>query len=420
METTADVVVLGGDLAAGVAAASLAKSGLTTSLVVPASADGTGRLPTVTLWGTELDRAAPELVEALPVERRVVAHRFGFLTPETSVVFDYQDATWARGAPVARILDRVAVATATARAAGAAGASVRSAGESVKIERDEKGRVAGVSLDGTRIRSRLVLLSDPAWFGPLESPGGRREISAAALWPVGARAIENRFSVRPGESVTLQAVVADAPPRLVLGSVTPRAEAIELRVTVARMQGTPTSEDATSALTAFARNPAVAPWVVGVDPAPVHVEPVVEWPGTSGVEQPGLWLLGEAAGLHYATVVASRDAHYGVRSGLVAARAAADYLREGHPRGTVGYSAGLRGAGIASSMARERTARAWRWDPRMHRTYPELLGRLFHELMSETGARKRRITATLREVHRASGLGWTPLIRDALSAGDLL
>lgn len=420
MEATADVVVLGGDLAAGVAAASLAKSGHTTSLVLPGPSEGAGRLPTVTLWGTELDRAAPELAESLGVERRVVGHRVGFLTDVASVVVDYHDATWTRGPPAARILDRSAVVDACARAAASAGAAVRSSSESVKVERDAKGKVAGVSVDGSRIRSRLVLLSEPAWIGPLESTVGRRELSAAALWPVGARAIENRFSVRPGEATTMQAVVADSPPRLVLGSVTPRAEAIELRVTVARLSGTPTPEDATSALAAFARNPAVAPSVAGVEPSPPRVEPVVEWPGPSKVEQPGLWLLGEAAGLHYATVVASRDAHFGVRSGLVAARAAADYLREGQPRGTVGYSAGLRSAGITSAMARERTARRWRWDPRMHRSYPELLARLFHELMSETGARKRRIGATLRVVHRASGLGWTPILRDALSAGDLL
>ena len=89
-----DVIVVGAGMAGCAAAIRLAKGGSRVLLLERGEAAGAKNLSGGILWGNDLARVLPAWREEMPLERHVVRKRFGFLTGDGALSFDFEDAGW--------------------------------------------------------------------------------------------------------------------------------------------------------------------------------------------------------------------------------------------------------------------------------------------------------------------------------------
>src|SRR5579863_446338 len=91
-----DVIVVGAGMAGSAAALRLAQAKVNVLLLERGAEPGSKNLSGGILWGNDLARVLPNWAEEMPVERHLVRKRFGFLTNDGAVSFDYEDELWRR------------------------------------------------------------------------------------------------------------------------------------------------------------------------------------------------------------------------------------------------------------------------------------------------------------------------------------
>src|SRR5579863_8988984 len=96
-----DVIVVGAGMAGSSAALKLAQGGANVLLLERGAEPGAKNLSGGILWGNDLAKLLPNWAEEMPLERHIVRKRFGFLTTESAVSFDFEDDLWRRAPYVA-------------------------------------------------------------------------------------------------------------------------------------------------------------------------------------------------------------------------------------------------------------------------------------------------------------------------------
>src|SRR5215469_6402948 len=119
-----DLIVVGAGMAGSAAAIRAAKGGLNALLVDRSPEPGAKNLSGGILWGHDLDAILPRWWEEMPVERHVVRKRFGVLTADDAVSFDFEDHRWKAAPYVAHSVLRARTDAWLAKKAEEAGATV--------------------------------------------------------------------------------------------------------------------------------------------------------------------------------------------------------------------------------------------------------------------------------------------------------
>jgi electron transfer flavoprotein-quinone oxidoreductase len=202
-----DVIVVGAGMAGSSAAIRLAQGGANVLLLERGAEAGVKNLSGGILWGHDLDRILPGWWHEMPVERHIVRKRFGFLTAESAVSFDFDDARWRHEPYVAHSVLRARTDAWLAKKAEDAGATVVT---SVPVERLhwEGTKVHGVVQGGETMTAPVTILADGAnsrlALGTPIRPQPRLNADATELgikevYRLDAARIEERFQLAPGE-----------------------------------------------------------------------------------------------------------------------------------------------------------------------------------------------------------------------------
>ncbi|MGI0155930.1 MAG: FAD-dependent oxidoreductase, partial [Thermoplasmata archaeon] len=220
-----DVIVVGAGMAGGSAAIRLAQGGANVLLLERGAEPGAKNLSGGVLWGHDLDAILPHWWQEMPVERHLVRKRFGFLTKESAVTFDLEDAGWRSEPYVAHTVLRARTDAWLAKKAEAAGATVVS---SVPVERLnwEGPRVHGIVQGGETMTAPVTILADGAnsrlaLGTPIRPdprlPGTATELGMKEVYRLDPTVIQDRFNVGPGEGHAEEWVTGIFPPGVMGG-----------------------------------------------------------------------------------------------------------------------------------------------------------------------------------------------------------
>jgi len=156
-----DAIVVGAGFAGSSAAIRLAQGKANVLLVERGEEPGVKNLSGGILWGHDLDKIVPSWATEMPVERHIIAKRFGFLTDGRGVSFEYQEAGWDKPPYNGHSVLRSRTDAWMAKKAEEAGATVISAVPVEKLN-VEDGIVHGVVQGGEVVSAPLTLVCDGA------------------------------------------------------------------------------------------------------------------------------------------------------------------------------------------------------------------------------------------------------------------
>jgi electron transfer flavoprotein-quinone oxidoreductase len=422
-----DVIVVGAGLAGCSAAIRLAQGGANVLLLERGDAPGQKNLSGGVLWGHDLDAILPGWWTEMPVERHIVRKRFGVLTADDALSFEFSDHTWARSPYIAHSVLRARTDAWLAKKAEEAGATLV---PSVPVERLnwEGSRVHGVIQGGETMTAPVTILCDgtnsrlslgtPIRPNPRLAAEGT-EIGIKEVYRLDPGTIEDRFAVGPGEGHAEEWVAGMFPPGVMGGGFLYTNQdtiSLGLILNIGSLFGRNVySHDLVER---FKLHPAIAGRLKGAE----LVEYGAKLIGSGWASRPaafhgeGWMVAGDAAGFIFSNGLVIQGMNYAVRSGILAADTALA-ARSSHDASSAtlaGYAAGLERTGILADFRDFARLDRVKWNPRIYSLYPRFATELFHALMTETGGRKQPVRHLMRAVQRSAGVSMLALARDGI------
>ncbi len=428
-----DAIVVGAGMAGCSAAIRLAQGGASVLLLERGAEPGAKNLSGGVLWGRDLDRILPNWAREMPVERHVVRKRFGFLTGEDSVAFDYEGSGWRREPYVAHSVLRSRTDAWLAQQAESAGATVVPA---VPVDSLlwEGTRVKGVVQGGENMTAPVTIVADGTnsrlTLGTPIRPEARlsgeaTELGMKEVYRLEPTVIEERFNLEPGEGHAEEWVTGIFPPGVMAGGFlyTNRDTlSLGLIVKVGSLFGK--GVYAHDLVERFKQHPAIQRKLRGA----TLVEYGAKLIGSGWASRPaafhgdGWMVAGDAAGFVFSNGIVIQGMNYAVRSGLEAAETALAAKAAGNASAArlAEYDRRLESTGILSDFRDFAGMDRVKWNSRIYTAYPKFATELFHAMMADTGAPKRHLRQLLRTAQRAAGLSTRALVKDAIAvARDL-
>ncbi len=428
-----DAIVVGAGMAGCAAAIRLAQGGANVLLLERGSEPGAKNLSGGVLWGHDLDRIVPDWRREMPLERHLVRKRFGFLTADDSVAFDFEDASWRKEPYAAHTVLRARTDAWLAKQAEAAGATVVA---SVPVDSLlwDGSRAKGVVQAGEPMTAPVTILADGAnsrlALGTPIRPASRlageaTELGIKEVYRLDASVLEERFGLEPGEGHAEEWVAGIFPPGVMAGGFlyTNRDTiSLGLIVNVASLLGK--GVYAHDMVERFKQHPAILRRLRGGELVEYGAKLISSgWASRPSAFHGDGWMVaGDAAGFVFANGIVIQGMNYAVRSGLEAAETALAAKAAGgaSPSRLREYDRRLEASGILADFREFAGMDRVKWNPRMYTAYPRFAGALFHALMTESGKPKRHLRQMLRSAQREAGLSTPTLVRDALAvARDL-
>ncbi len=422
-----DAIVVGAGMAGSAAAIRLAQGGANVLLLERGEQAGQKNLSGGILWGDDLARILPRWREEMPVERHLVRKRFGFLTGDRSLAFDYEDGAWRAPPYVAHTVLRARTDAWLAQQAEAAGATVVT---SVPVERLawEGSRVRGVVQGGETMTAPVTIVADGAnsrlTLGTPIRPAPRlseeaTELGVKEVYRLDPARLEERFQLGAGEAHAEEWVLGLYPPGVKAGGFlyTNRDTlSIGVIVQVASLFGSGIA--AHDLVETFKQHPTVQRALRGAELVEYGAKLISSgWASRPAAFHGDGWMVaGDAAGFVFSNGIVIQGMNYAVRSGLEAAETAllAREARDGSAARLAEYDRRLERTGILPDFRDFEGMDRVKWNPRFYTYYPKFATELFHGMMGSGAGRKEHLFRTMRKAQRAVGLGTTTLLRDGL------
>ncbi|MCI4372131.1 MAG: FAD-dependent oxidoreductase [Thermoplasmata archaeon] len=422
-----DVIVVGAGMAGSAAAIRLAQGGANVLLLERGAAPGVKNLSGGILWGHDLDRILPGWWHEMPVERHIVRKRFGFLTSDSAVSFDFDDATWRKEPYVAHSVLRAKTDAWLAQKAEEAGATVVS---SVPVDRLnwEGPRVHGVVQGGETMTAPVTILADGAnsrlALGTPIRPQPRLEAGATELgikevFRLDAARIEERFQLGPGEGHAEEWVAGQFAPGVMGGGfLYTNADTISvgLILNIQSLYGRGVYSQ--ELIEQFRLHPTIAARLKDAELVEYGAKLISSgWASRPAAFHGDGWMVaGDAAGFVFSNGLVIQGMNYAIRTGLEAAETALTSEKAGDASAThlAQYDQRLESSGVLSDFRDFEKMDRVKWNPRFYTAYPRFATELFHALMTETGDRKRPIRRVLRKARKAAGLSTATLLKDGV------
>jgi flavin-dependent dehydrogenase len=417
----ADVVVVGGGLAALSAAASLAQAGVGVRVYDRGHFDG--RPGGGIVSGTTLaPLGGPSVPMEAPYDRNVGERKWLFLTGEGDVTLDFLDAPSPMPSEGLHTVRHSTLAPWLAERAKTLGADLRPGAVVEGLQRDRRGAICGVRVAGADVDAQVTILADGGGLRPV--PSARMEPPtvdvAESYWRLPAATVSSRLGGRPGYGNVLEILLGDlAPGQAAGGYLLPFRSGVAVGV-VAPM-GPGTAPNATQLLGRLEGHPSVEPFLRGGVRGPISHTELSDRPDIGRpLSGAGFLTAGTAAGLMAASGTRFLAVDAALRSGLLAANVARDAVGS-HDASALELGSYRLLLGSDGLLGELRAARAsgkrFRAAPGVARDIPRLMNALFHDLMTETGAPKRRIVETLRATRKSQRVTRRTLLRAGLVAG---
>ena len=429
-----DAIVVGSGTAGAIASVALRKAGRSVLLVDPPG-EGEARLrPAGVAWRAD-PSAALKGIPGVPLERRIIERRLAFLSSEGALSIDFRDLSWASAARGGWVVE-------PARwEAWAMGRPVERGWTTWKgtpleaVIADRAGRVTGIRAGGREASATVVLLDDesalpiakkaglalrvPPKPEASASPGTLGESVVETSIDLPLSRVDDRFGGAPGRGFTVESVLGFLPPGgMGFGFVYPGRSSVHAGVVLQNRSFAGTGTSPSALLEKFLDHPATKPYVRGGVRQGTCISTLLPSGAPRSLFGEGFLLLGAAARATAAGGIAVRGADASVATGIAAAETASEAIAAKDPGGRVlsRYVTRLRREGILHQMGRpdERAARL-KWNPRLHRAYPELFSSLFRRMMTERSEPKQHMKDLVQASLKGSGVPYTALARDLLA-----
>ena len=422
-----DVIVVGAGMAGCAAAIRLAQAGANVLLLERGPEPGVKNHSGGVLWGNDLARILPRWAEEMPLERHIVRKRFGILTSDRAVSFDYEDAGWRTSPYVAHSVLRVRTDAWLTKKAEDAGATVV-AGVPVEKLLWEGSTVRGVVQGGEPMRAPVTIVADGVnsrlTLGTPIRPEPRlgedeAELGMKEVYKLDPGRIAERFQLGPNEGHAEEWLLGIYPPGVMAGGfLYTNRDTISLGVIVrlgSLFHGEAFAHDMVET---FKLHPTIHRAIEGGELVEYAAKLVgAGWAGRPAAFHGDGWLVaGDAAGFVFSNGLVIHGMNYAIRSGLEAAETAlvARAAHDASAARLADYDRRLDASGILADFRGFRGLDRVKWNPRLYTFYPRFATELFHRLYSMPGDRKEHLWRTLRKAQQAVGLGTDKLVRDGI------
>ncbi|HTT15991.1 MAG TPA: FAD-dependent oxidoreductase [Thermoplasmata archaeon] len=420
-----DVIVVGAGMAGCAAALRLAQAGTNVLLLERGEVAGAKNLSGGILWGSDLDAVLPAWRDEMPLERHLVRKRFGFLTPDRAVAFDFEDAAWRRPPYVAHTVLRARTDAWLAQKAEQAGATVVT---SVPVERlawDGR-RVRGVVQGGETMSAPVTIVADGAnsrlTLGTPIRPAPRlseqaTELGVKEVYRLEPGRLEERFQLGPGEAHAEEWVLGLYPSGVMAGGfLYTNRDTISLGVIVQVASLFGGSASAHDLVETFKQQPTIQRAIAGAELVEYGAKLISSgWASRPAAFHGDGWMVaGDAAGFVFSNGIVIQGMNYAVRSGLAAAETALR-AREAHdasPARLAEYDRRLEALGVLADFREFEGMDRVKWNRRFYTFYPRFATELFRGLMGSGDGRKEHLWRTVRKAQRAVGLGTMTALKD--------
>jgi electron transfer flavoprotein-quinone oxidoreductase len=424
-----DVIVVGAGMAGCSAAIRLAQGGANVLLLERGAEAGTKNLSGGILWGNDLDRILPGWREAMPLERHLVRKRFGMLTPDRSLSFDFDDIAWRSPPYVAHSVLRSRTDAWLAKQAEAAGATVVTA---VPVERLawEGSTVRGVVQGGETMRAPVTIVADGAnsrvALGTPIRPKPRlseqaTELGVKEVYRLDAAQIEERFQLGPGEGHAEEWVLGIYPPGVMAGGfLYTNRDTISLGVIANVRSLFGGAAYAHDLVERFKEHPTIRSALKGAELVEYGAKLISSgWASRPAAFHGDGWLVaGDAAGFVFSNGLVIQGMNYAIRTGIEAAETAlvAKEAKDASAARLADYRARLDRSGILADFRDFARLDRVKWNPRIYTVYPRFATELFRAVLNPGAGPKRPLRRLLRETQRAAGVPTRALLADGFEA----
>ena len=422
-----DAIVVGAGMAGSAAAIRIAQGGGNVLLVERGAEPGAKNLSGGILWGRDLDRILPRWSTEMPLERHLIRKRFGFLTPDDAVSFEFEDGQWKQPPYAAHSVLRARTDAWLAKQAEAAGATVVSA---VPVERLnwEGTRVHGIVQGGETMTAPVTLLCDGTnsrlSLGTPIRPNPRLEGSATELgikevFRLDPGTIEDRFQVGPGEGHAEEWVTGFLGPGVMGGGfLYTNQDTLSLGLIVNLQSLFGQGVYSHDLVERFKLHPAIASRLRGAELVEYGAKLISSgWASRPAAFHGDGWMVaGDAAGFVFSNGIVIQGMNYAIRSGLEAAETAltARAAHDASAAHLAEYDRRLEAKGILSDFRDFARMDRVKWNKRYYTAYPKFAAALFRAMTAETSKPKRPIRHLLDGARKAAGLSATTLVRDGI------
>ena len=422
-----DAIVVGAGMAGSAAAIRLAQGGANVLLLERGAEPGVKNLSGGVLWGHDLDRVLPNWWHEMPVERHLVRKRFGFLTKESAVSFDFEDAGWRSEPYVAHTVLRGRTDAWLAQQAEKAGATLV---PSVPVERLnwEGSRVHGIVQGGETMTAPVTIVADGAnsrlSLGTPIRPdprlsGEATELGMKEVYRLDERTIEERFGLGPGEGHAEEWVTGIFPPGVMGGGfLYTNRDTISVGLILNLQSLFGRGVYSHDLMEQFKLHPTIAARLKGAELVEYGAKLISSgWASRPAAFHGDGWMIaGDAAGFVFSNGIVIQGMNYAVRTGLEAAETALAAKAAGAYGAAqlAEYDRRLEATSVLPDFRDFASMDRVKWNPRFYTAYPGFATALFRSMMTETGAPKRHLRDLLRSAQRSSGLSTVRLLRDGV------
>jgi len=407
------------------AAIRVAQGGGNVLLLERGAEAGTKNLSGGILWGHDLDRILPGWWHEMPVERHIVRKRFGVLTSDSAVSFDFDDAAWRKEPYVAHSVLRARTDAWLAKKSEEAGATVVT---SVPVERLnwEGSRVHGIVQGGETMTAPVTILADGTnsrlALGTPIRPQARLDAEATELgmkevYRLDPGRIEERFQLQPGEGHAEEWVAGQFAPGVMGGGfLYTNADTISVGLILNLRSLFGRGVYSQELIEQFRLHPTIAARIQGAELVEYGAKLISSgWASRPAAFHGDGWMVaGDAAGFTFSNGLVIQGMNYAIRTGLEAAETALAAKKAGSAGAAqlAGYDTRLESTGVLPDFRDFEKMDRVKWNSRLYTAYPKFATELFHALMTETGARKKPIRRVVRAAQKAAGLSSLSLLKD--------
>jgi electron transfer flavoprotein-quinone oxidoreductase len=421
-----DAIVVGAGMAGSAAAIRLAQGGANVLLLERGAEPGSKNLSGGVLWGHDLDRILPNWWREMPVERHLVRKRFGFLTPESAVSFDFEDAGWRKEPYVAHTVLRARTDAWLVKQAESAGATVV---PSVPVDRLnwEGTRVHGIVQGGETMTAPVTIIADGAnsrvSLGTPIRPdprlsGAATELGMKEVYRLDPGVIQDRFGVGPEEGHAEEWVTGIFPPGVMGGGfLYTNRDTISVGLILNLQSLFGKGVYAHDLMEQFKLHPTIAGRLRGAELVEYGAKLISSgWASRPTAFHGDGWMItGDAAGFVFSNGVVIQGMNYAIRTGLEAAETAlaAKHANAFGPAQLAEYDRRLEATSVLPDFREFASLDRVKWNPRFYTAYPRFTAELFRSMMTEAGGPKRHLRELLRAARRSSGVSNLRMMRDA-------